>query len=110
MENTQHFWHIMLYYFKKGKNATENTKKICAVHGEGSVTNQSNVSKCFVKFHARDFSLDDASWSSRPVEVDRNQIETLIEINQHFTTWERPDILKICLLYTSDAADDWLVV
>ena len=22
-ENTQHFWHIMLYYFKKGKNATE---------------------------------------------------------------------------------------
>ena len=22
-ENTQHFWHIMLYYFKKGKNSTE---------------------------------------------------------------------------------------
>ena len=23
----QHFWHIMLYYFKKGKNATETHKK-----------------------------------------------------------------------------------
>ena len=36
-ENLQHFGHMMLYYFKKGKNAT--TKKICAVYGEGAVTN-----------------------------------------------------------------------
>ena len=32
------FWHIKLYYFKKGKNATEMQKKICAVYGEGAVT------------------------------------------------------------------------
>ena len=32
------FWHIMLYNFKKGKNATETQKKIYAVYGEGSVT------------------------------------------------------------------------
>ena len=37
-ENTQHFHHIMLYYFKKGKNATETQEKICAVDGEGAVT------------------------------------------------------------------------
>ena len=37
-ENTQHFWHIMLYYFKKGKNATGMQKiYIYAVYGEGSV-------------------------------------------------------------------------
>ena len=39
-ENMRHFWCIMLYYFKKGKNATESTemqkkkkrkKTICAV-------------------------------------------------------------------------------
>ena len=34
----QNFWHIMLYYFKKGKSATETQKKICAVYGEGAVT------------------------------------------------------------------------
>ena len=37
----QHFQHIMLYYFKKGKNTTEmqkKKKKICAVYGEGAVT------------------------------------------------------------------------
>ena len=38
-ENKQHLWHIMLYYFKKGKNATEmQKKKIHAVYGEGAVT------------------------------------------------------------------------
>ena len=31
----------MLYYFKKGKNATEvQDKKIYAVYGEGAVTNR----------------------------------------------------------------------
>ena len=37
-ENTQHFQHIMLHYFKKGKNATEMQKKICAVYGKDAVT------------------------------------------------------------------------
>ena len=37
-ENMQHFWHIMLYYFKKGKNITEMQKKICAVYGRDAVT------------------------------------------------------------------------
>ena len=36
-EDTQHFWHFIPYYFKKGKNANEMPKKICAVYGEGTV-------------------------------------------------------------------------
>ena len=42
-----------------------------------------------------DFSLDDTPRLGRPVEVDSDQIETLIENNQHYTTWEIDDILKI---------------
>ena len=34
----QHFWHIMLYYFKKAKNTTETQEKICAEYGEGALT------------------------------------------------------------------------
>ena len=34
----QYFWNFMLYYFKKGKNATEIQKKICAMYGQGAVT------------------------------------------------------------------------
>ena len=37
-ESERQFKHIMLYYFKKGKNATEMPKKICAVYGEGAVS------------------------------------------------------------------------
>ena len=38
-EDMQHFWHIMLYYFKKGKNITEMQKKekTCVVYGKGAV-------------------------------------------------------------------------
>ena len=69
-------------------------KKICTVYGEGAVTHQM-CQKWFAKFHARDFLLDDAPQSGRPVEVDSNQIKTLIETYQHYTMQERADILKI---------------
>ena len=84
----------MLYYLKKGKNTTETQKKICAVYGEGAVTDWM-CQKWFAKFRAGDFSLDDAPWSGWPVEVDSHQIETLIENNQHYTTREITDTLKI---------------
>ena len=48
-ENTQHFWCIMLYYFKKGKNTTEMQKKIWAVYGEGAVLDRT-CQKWFAKF------------------------------------------------------------
>ena len=51
--------------------------------------------KWFVKFCEGDFSLDDAPWSGRPVEVDSDQIETLIENNRHYNMQEIADILKI---------------
>ena len=90
----QHFRHVMLYYFKKGKNTTEMLKKICAAYEEGAMTDQT-CQKWFAKFRAGDFSLDDAPRSGRPVEVDSDQIETLIENNQHYTTREIADILRI---------------
>ena len=93
-EKKQHFRHIRLYYFKKGKNATETHKKICAVYGEGAVTDRM-CQKWFAKFRAGDFSLDDAPWSDKPVEVDSDQIETIIENNQLYTMQEIADILKI---------------
>ena len=84
----------MLYYIKKGKNATETQKKICAVYGEGAVTDWT-CQKWFAKFRAGDFSLDDARRSGKPVEVDNDHIETLIESNQLYTMWKIADTLKI---------------
>ena len=90
----QHFWHIMLYYFKKGKNTTEIQKKICAVRGKGAVTD-CTCQKWFSKFHAGDFSLDDGPWSGGPAEVASDQIETFGESNQCYTMQEIANILKI---------------
>ena len=42
-ENKQHFWSIVLYYFKKDKNTTEMAQKMCAVSGEVAVTGPSKV-------------------------------------------------------------------
>ena len=94
LEVERHFPHIMLYYFKKGKNRTKTQKKICAVYGESAVTDRT-CQKWFAKFHAGDFSLDDAPRSGRPVEVDSDQIITILENNQCYTTQEIADIIKI---------------
>ena len=92
--NMQHIQHIMLYYFKKGKNTTEMQEKIYAVYGEGAETDRM-CQKWFAKFHAGDFSLDDDLCLGRPFEVDSDQIETLTENNQRYTTQKIADILKI---------------
>ena len=92
-ENKQRFQRIMLYYIKKGKNATE-TQKICAAYGEGVVADRT-CQKWFVKFQAEGFLQDNAQWLGRPVEVDSDQIETLIENNQHYITHEIANVLKI---------------
>ena len=50
-----------------------------------------------MKFRAVDFSLDNAPQSGRPVEVDSDQIKTLID-NPHYTMWEIANIFKISKL------------
>ena len=65
--------------------------------------------KQFSKFCAGDFLLDDAPKSGRPVEVDNDQIETLLERNQNNTRREIADILKIsisikCLVKTKNVS------
>ena len=72
-ENMQHFWHIMLHYFKKSKNATETQKKICAAYGEDAVIDRM-CQKWFWKFCAGDFLLDNAVSSGRPIEVDGDKL------------------------------------
>ena len=49
MEENTYFRCIMVYYFKKGKNTTDMQKKMCAVYGEGVITDRM-CQKRFVKF------------------------------------------------------------
>ena len=51
----------------------------------------------FAKFYVGDFLLDIALWSNKPVEVNSNQIKTLIKSNQHYAMQDTADIFKISI-------------
>ena len=65
IEEKKRFQHIMLYYFKKGKNSTETQKKICAVYGEGAVTDRM-CQKWFAKFR-----VEISCWTMFQGQVDQ---------------------------------------
>ena len=62
--------------------------------GEGAVTDWM-CQRWYVKFCAGDFSLDNAPRLGGPVEVDSNQIKTLIENSQCYTMQVIANIPKI---------------
>ena len=65
----------MFYYFKKGKNATETHKKICAVYGEGAVTDQ------IVKSGLRSFVVEISRWAMLHGQVD--QLKLIVIKSRH---------------------------
>ena len=64
------------------------------MYGEGAVTDRT-CQKWFLKFCARNFSLDNTPQSGRPVEFDSYQIKALTKKNQCSTMREIANILKI---------------
>ena len=51
----------------------------CPLHWQADsqpLRHQGSPQKWFARFRARDFSLDGAPWSGRPVEIDSDQTET----------------------------------
>ncbi|GFW55586.1 HTH_48 domain-containing protein [Trichonephila clavipes] len=81
----QHFRHILLFYYRKGKNAVQARKKLTDVYGEGVLT----VRQCqnwFAKFRSGNFDVEFAPRSGRPVEADKDAIKALVDANRQITT------------------------
>ena len=73
MEEKSNIFGILCFIIsRKVKMQLKCKKKICAVYGEGAVTDRIGQ-KWFVKFHVGDLSLDNAPQSGRPVQVDSDQ-------------------------------------
>jgi len=71
-ENKVYFRHLILFFYRKGKNATQAANKISAVYllslyirGEGAVAERT-VRKWFARFKVGDFNLEDQECPSRP--------------------------------------------
>jgi len=82
----RHFRHLMLFFYRKGKNATQAANKICAVYGEDAVAERI-VRKWFARFKAGDFNLEDQECPGRLSIIDEDQIKMneLIENNPRYT-------------------------
>ena len=66
--NSEHFRHILLFYFHTGKNAAQAAKKLRDVYSEEALKDR-QCRNWFDKFRSRDFSLKDEQRSGRPNEV-----------------------------------------
>ena len=80
----EHFRHIFLFYFCKGKNAAHAAKKLRDVYRVEASKNRQRQN-WFDKFRSGDFSLKDEQRSGRPNEVDGGQIEAIIESDRRVT-------------------------
>ena len=65
----EHFRHILLFYFRKGKNAAQAAKMLRDVYGEEALKDRQCRNR-FDKFRSGDFSVKDEQRSGRPNEVD----------------------------------------
>jgi len=83
-DRTVHFRHILLFYFRKGKNARQACEKLRKVYGDDALKER-QCQNWFNKFRAGDFDLKDAPRSGRPTEVDDDKMEEFIKSNPRYT-------------------------
>ncbi|KZC14045.1 hypothetical protein WN55_06478, partial [Dufourea novaeangliae] len=62
---SKHFQHILLFYYRKGKNAVQTRKKLCAMYGEDVLTER-QYQNWFSKFRSSNFDVKDALRFGRP--------------------------------------------
>ncbi|CAK9796093.1 Histone-lysine N-methyltransferase SETMAR [Anthophora plagiata] len=92
--NKVHCSHLMLFFYRKGKNATKAANKICTVYGEAAVA-EKTMRKWFARFKAGDSNFEDQERPGRPSTTDEDQIKTPIENNPRYTISELAEMLKI---------------
>ena len=89
----EHYRRISLFYFRKGKNASQARKKLRAVYGDEALKER-QCQNWFDKFRSADFSLKHEKRSG-PVEVDDDLIEAIIDSDRHSTTREIAEKLRV---------------
>jgi len=91
MENFEEYIrHILFYYFKKGKKATEAREKLRRVYGR-----KRQCQNWFARFRDGDFSVKDAHRFGRPSKIDDDEMKALVQANKHSTVRELATVLKV---------------
>ena len=61
-----HFRHILLFYFRKGKNAVQAHRKLCVVYGDESLSER-QCQNWFARFCSGNFNVRDEPRPGRPI-------------------------------------------
>jgi len=83
-KNKEEIRYILKLYYKKGKNATQTTKKICDVYGHDAVLVRVAQS-WFKRFQSGNFDAKDAPRSGRPITRKIDEILKTIEQDWHIS-------------------------
>ena len=84
--------HILFYYFKKGKKATEAKEKLHRVYGRNVKKYQRQ--NWFARFRNGDFSVK-AHRSGKPSKIDDDEMKALVQANKHSMVREFATTLKV---------------
>ena len=72
--------HVMLFHYRKGYNASQTCREICAVYGEDAVTDRT-VCNWFERFRGGNLDVKGFPRSSRPLTEKADEILQLIAID-----------------------------
>ena len=61
-----HSHHILLFYFRKGKNATQAHRKLCGVYGDECLSG-GLCQNSFARFRSGNFDVKDEPRPGRPI-------------------------------------------
>lgn len=77
--------HILYYEFKLSHSASDAYRNICQVYGEDALSKATAYS-WYNRFDKGDFSVDDKPRSGRPIEIDLDRLQELVEREPRSTT------------------------
>lgn len=77
-KSKDHMRHCILYEYQLGHSAAEATRNICNAIGQGTVST-TTVYRWFERFDKNDNSLEDEARSGRPIELDIDKLNELVQ-------------------------------
>ena len=70
--------HVLLYYYRKGKSASQALTKLCSIYGH-EILEERQCKRWFEEFRSGNFSLKSVQLPSPAVEIDDIAIKNIIE-------------------------------
>ena len=80
-----HFRHILLFYFRKGKNAAQAHRKLCGVYGNECLSER-QCQNCFARLRSGNFYVKAEPRPGRPIVEKVDEILQKIEVDRHISS------------------------